>query len=98
MTDQPATAHSLPLSEQEAADLVEAALAEVGGTRMVYRSPRQAFSLSSRRTIDVDGRRVEITYGEIASPAIATVAGWTFQINDEDIELLMRPPKRRAEG
>lgn len=86
------------ISEEEAAALVDAAVSEVGGTRMIYRSPRQAFSFSSRRTIEVEGRNVEITYGEIASPAIATVAGWVFQINDEDIELLMRPPKRRSEG
>ena len=72
------------------------ALAEIGGTSMVYRSPRQAFSFSARRRVEVQGRAVDITYGEIASPAIAVVAGWTFQINDEDIELLMRPPKRRT--
>jgi hypothetical protein len=85
------------LSEAEAAGLVREALAEIGGTSMVYRSPRQAFSFSSRRRIEVQGRAVDITYGEIASPAIAVVAGWTFQINDDDIELLMRPPKRKSE-
>jgi hypothetical protein len=83
------------LSEAEAAALVRAALAEMGGTTMVYRSPRQAFSFSSRRRVEVEGRQVDVTYGEIASPAIATVAGWTFQINDDDIELLMRPPRPR---
>ena len=85
------------LSEAEAATLVRAALVEMGGTTMVYRSPRQAFSFSSRRSVEVEGRTVDVTYGEIASPAIATVAGWTFQINDDDIELLMPPPKRRTE-
>lgn len=84
------------LSEDEAAALVRAALDEIGGTTMVYRSPRQAFSFSSRRSVEVEGRKVDVTYGEIASPAIASVAGWTFQINDDDIELLMRPPKPRT--
>ncbi len=85
------------LSEAEAAGLVREALDEIGGTSMVYRSPRQAFSFSSRRRVEVQGRAVDITYGEIASPAIAVVAGWTFQINDDDIELLMRPPKPKSE-
>jgi hypothetical protein len=84
------------LTEAEAAALVRAALAEMGGTTMVYRSPRQAFSFSSRRSVEVEGRQVDVTYGEIASPAIASVGGWTFQINDDDIELLMRPPRRRG--
>ena len=92
----PSPAQPPSLSEAEATALVEAAVAQVGGTRMVYRNPRQAFSFSSRRTVEVEGRAVEIVYGEIASPAIATVAGWTFQINDDDIELLMRPPRRRG--
>ena len=69
----------------------------MGGTTMVYRSPRQAFSFSSRRSVEVEGRKVDVTYGEIASPAIASVAGWTFQVNDDDIELLMQPPRRRTE-
>lgn len=84
------------LTEDEAAALVRAALDEMGGTTMVYRSPRQAFSFSSRRSVEVEGRKVDVTYGEIASPAIASVAGWTFQINDDDIEMLMRPPRPRT--
>ena len=88
---------SLPaLTEDEAAALVRAALDEMGGTTMVYCSPRQAFSFSSRRSVEVEGRKVDVTYGEIASPAIASVAGWTFQINDDDIEMLMRPPRPRT--
>ena len=88
---------SLPaLTEDEAAALVRAALDEMGGTTMVYRSPRQAFSFSSRRSVEIEGRKVDVTYGEIASPAIASVAGWTFQINDDDIEMLMRPPRPRT--
>jgi hypothetical protein len=68
----------------------------MGGTTMVYRSPRQVFSFSSRRSVEVEGHKVDVTYGEIASPAIASVAGWTFQINDDDIEMLMRPPRPRT--
>lgn len=81
-------------SESEASEMVWTAIEQVGGTRSIYRNPRQAFSASSRRIVDVDGTRVEIRYGEISSPAIATVDGWVFEIHDEDIELLLKPRSR----
>lgn len=83
------------IDEAVATDLVWRAIEIAGGTRSIYRNPRQAFSSQSRRTIDVDGAPVEIRYGEISTPAIATVARWVFEIHDDDIELLIRPPGPR---
>ncbi len=81
------------IDEEAAAALVWRAIEIAGGTRSIYRNPRQAFSPFARRTIDVDGTSVEIRYGEISTPAVATVLGWVFEIHDEDIELLIRPPR-----
>ncbi len=83
------------IDEEEAAELVWKAIEIAGGTRSIYRNPRQAFSPQARRMIDVDGTPIEIRYGEISTPAIATVRGWVFEIHDEDIELLIRPPRPR---
>lgn len=83
------------IDEDAATELVWRAIEIAGGTRSIYRNPRQAFSPRSRRMIDVDGTPVEIRYGEISTPAVATVVGWVFEIHDEDIELLIRPSKPR---
>jgi hypothetical protein len=83
------------LDEAQATDIVTRAIDEIGGTRSVYRNPRMAFSRYSKRFVDLDGRSIEIRYGEISTPAIATVEGWVFQINDEDIELLIRPRQKK---
>ncbi len=83
------------VSEEEATELAWAAIRKCGGTRSIYRNPRQAFSAQSRRMVDIDGTSVEIRYGEISTPAVATVHGWVFEIHDEDIELLIRPPRPR---
>jgi hypothetical protein len=82
------------LDEATATDIVTRAVDEIGGPRSVYRNPRMAFSLHSRRIVEMEGHSVEIRYGEISTPAIATLEGWVFQINDDDIELLVRPRKR----
>lgn len=84
------------IDEEAATELVWQAIEIVGGTRSIYRNPRQAFSPQARRMVDVTGTPVEIRYGEISTPAIATVAGWVFEIHDEDIELLIRPPRPRG--
>ena len=81
------------LTEDQATALAWEAIQRAGGTRSIYRNPRQAFSAHSRRMMDIDGTPVEIRYGEISTPAVATVQGWVFEIHDEDIELLLRPPK-----
>jgi hypothetical protein len=93
MTDQTVPPE---LSEERALELAWAAVERAGGTRAVYRNPRYAFSLQQTRDYEIDGYTVELRHGEISSPAIVTVNGWVFEILDEDIELLMRPIKRRS--
>ena len=48
---------------------------------------------ASRDFFDAAARMVGHRRGGLA---IASVAGWTFQINDDDIEMLMRPPRPRT--
>jgi hypothetical protein len=86
----------LPLSEADATRLAWQAVELAGGTRMVYRSPRQAFSAKGRETFAIDGHTIEVRWGEISSPAIVTVGGYVFEILDEGIALLVRPPRPRA--
>ena len=83
-----------PMTEEQATDIVWQAVERAGGTRSIYRNPRMAYASNSKREIEIDGRQVEIRYGEISTPAIATVEGWVFEIHDEDIELLLRPKGR----
>jgi hypothetical protein len=83
------------LSETEATRLAHEAVDLAGGARMIYRSPRQAFSPDGRREIVVEGHPVDVRWGEISSPAIVTVGGYVFEIQDGWIELLIRPPKPR---
>jgi hypothetical protein len=83
-----------PLTEERATEVVWQAVERAGGTRSIYRNPRMAFAFNSRREIEIDGHLVEIRYGEISTPAIATVDGWVFEIHDEDIDLLIRPKGR----
>lgn len=79
------------LNEERATGIVWKAVEQAGGTRSIYRNPRMAFAFNARREIEVDGHKVDIRYGEISTPAIASVEGWIFEIHDEDIDLLMRP-------
>jgi hypothetical protein len=83
-----------PLNEEQATDVVWRAIERAGGTRSIYRNPRMAFALNAKRDIDIDGHEVEIRYGEISTPAIATVEGWVFEIHEADIDLLVRPRGR----
>jgi hypothetical protein len=84
------------LTEEQALELAWEAVERAGGTRNVYRNPKYAFSLQQTRDFEIDGVSVELRHGEISSPAIVTVNGWVFEVHDEEIELLMRPIKRRA--
>jgi len=84
-----------PIAEERALELAWMAVERAGGTRAVYRNPKYAYSLQQTTDFEVDGIRIELRHGEISSPAIVTVAGWVFEVRDEDIELLMRPPKPR---
>ena len=83
-----------PMTEERATDVAWQAIERAGGTRSIYRNPRMAYASNSKRTIEIDGHQVEIRYGEISTPAIATVEGWVFEIHDEDIDLLLRPKGR----
>jgi hypothetical protein len=83
-----------PLTEEQATDMVWQAVERAGGTRSIYRNPRMAYASNAKRTIGIDGHEIEIRYGEISTPAIATVEGWVFEIHDEDIDLLLRPRGR----
>ncbi len=83
------------LDEAGARDLAERAVDEAGGTRMIYRNPRHPFSMHPTRTFEVDGRSVEVRWGEVSSPAVASVEGWVFEIFEEELDLLIRPPRLR---
>jgi hypothetical protein len=86
----------LPLGEDEAMALAAEAVELAGGTRQVYRNPRHPFALNSSTIYELSGRRVELRHGEISSPAIVTVDGWVFEIHEKEIELLMRPIRRKS--
>ena len=83
------------IDEARATELAWLAVDKAGGTRAIYRNPRHPFSLFPATVYEFDGIEVELRHGEISSPAIVTVAGWVFEIHDEDVELLVRPPKPR---
>ncbi len=83
------------LTEPEATRLAREAVDLAGGARMIYRNPRQPFSLNSRKDFEVEGHTIEVRWGEISSPAIVTAGGYVFEILDEGIELLVKPPKPR---
>jgi hypothetical protein len=82
--------------EAEATRLAWQAVELAGGARMIYGNPRQPFSPNARKVFDVEGHPIEVRWGEISSPAIVTAAGYVFEIHDQGIELLVRPPRPRA--
>lgn len=83
------------IDEIRAHALAEAAVELAGGSRMIYRSPRHPFTLNPATNYEIDGINVEVRHGEISSPAIVTVAGYVFEIHEDGLELLIRPPKSR---
>jgi hypothetical protein len=82
------------LTEERATELAERAADLAGGARAIYRNPRHPFSPNATKTLEVDGWAVEIRWGEISSPAIASVGGYVFEITEDGIEALIRPPRR----
>src|SRR5829696_6360363 len=84
------------VTEAEATRLAGQAVELAGGARMIYRNPRQPFSPNARKVFDVEGHSIEVRWGEISSPAIVTAAGYIFEIHDQGIELLIRPPRPRS--
>lgn len=91
------TTGAIPLTEEEAHELAMRAVDAAGGTRSVYRNPRHPFTLHPSTVYQFDGHEVELRHGEISTPAIVSVEGWVFEIHDEEIDLLMRPPKPRTQ-
>lgn len=85
-----------PVDEARARQLAEAAVEQAGGSRMIYRSPRHPFAINPAKDFDIEGHSVEIRWGEISSPAIVSVAGYVFEITEEGIDILARPPKPRS--
>ncbi len=83
------------VTEAEATRLAWQAVELAGGARMIYGNPRQPFSPNARKVFDVEGHPIEVRWGEISSPAIVTAAGYVFEIHDQGIELLVRPPRPR---
>jgi len=95
MSEQPQGTGS-ELTENDAMTLAERAVDEAGGPRAIYRNPRHPYALKQTRDFVYDGHAVEVRPGEISSPAIVSVGGYVFQINEDGIELLMRPSRRRS--
>src|ERR687893_1184868 len=83
------------ITEAEATRLAWQAVELAGGTRMIYSNPRQPFSPNARKVFDVNGHSIEVRWGEISSPAIVTAAGYVFEIHEQGIDLLIRPPRPR---
>ncbi len=86
------------ITEERALALAEAAVDLAGGARQIYRNPRHPFSMYPTSTYELEGERVEVRWGEISSPAVVSVGGYVFEILDEGIELLIRPPQPRVDG
>lgn len=84
------------ITEEQAHALAWQAVELAGGTRDVYRNPRHPFMPHQSTDYVIDGFAVELRHGEISSPAIVSVQGWVFEIHEEAIDLLMRPPKPRT--
>jgi len=83
------------LDEDHAYEIAMKAVDAAGGPGSVYRNPRHPFALNPSTGYEFDGHQVELRHGEISSPAIVTVEGWVFEIHEEEIELLMKPLKRK---
>jgi hypothetical protein len=83
------------MDEETARQLVERAVEQVGGGRMVVGSPRHPYTLNPTREESVEGHVVTIRYGEISSPAIAEIEGWVFEVLEDGLELLDRPRPRQ---
>lgn len=96
MTDRSESERSPQLGESEATRLAQEAVDLAGGARMVYRNPRQPFSPNARKVFEIDGYSIEVRWGEISSPAIVTAGGYVFEIHEEGIDLLVRPPRPRT--
>ena len=85
------------IDEFRAHDLAMQAVERAGGCKQIYRNPRHPFTLHPSTDYEIEGYAVEVRHGEISSPAIVSVGGYVFEIHEEAIDLLIRPPRRRTE-
>ncbi len=85
------------IDEARAYELAMEAVDRAGGCRQIYRNPRHPFTLHPSTRYEIEGHAVEVRHGEISSPAIVTAGGYVFEIHEEGIELLIRPPKPRPD-
>jgi hypothetical protein len=83
---------TMMLSEADARNLALRALDRLGGPQAVYRSPRHPFSPTGMRVFTLDDVEIRIRYGEISSPAVIELAGYVFEIREDELILLFRPP------
>jgi len=95
VTDRSDVERPPQLGEIEATRLAREAVDLAGGAQMIYRNPRQPFSQNSRKVFEIEGYPIEVRWGEISSPAIVTAGGYVFEIHEEGIDLLVRPPRPR---
>ncbi len=86
------------MDEAEARRLASLAVERAGGGRMVVGSPRHPYSPHASQVEEVEGQTVMIHYGEASSPAIAIVAGWVFEIRENELVLLDRPRRGPSSG
>ncbi|MDW7982510.1 MAG: protein-L-isoaspartate o-methyltransferase 1 [Thermomicrobium sp.] len=81
----------MTLDETAARAIALEALDRLGGPRHVYGSPRHPFSPAGTRVLTVAGHAVRVRYGEIASPAVVEVAGYVFEVREDELILLFSP-------
>ena len=60
---------------------------------MIGGSPRHPFELHNSDVVEVDGHEITVLYGEMSSPAIAMIEGWTFEIKESELVRLDRARK-----
>lgn len=85
------------LPEAEAQRLVEVAVERAGGARNIVASPRHPFAMNAEEEHEVEGHIVTIHFSEQSAPAIASVAGWIFEIREHEYLMLQKPRPPREQ-
>ena len=85
------------IEEAEALRLVGFAVEQAGGARSIVASPRHPFAMNAEEEYDVEGYTVTIHFSEQSAPAIASVAGWIFEIREHEYLMLQRPRPPRTQ-
>jgi hypothetical protein len=86
------------VDETEARRVVARAVEALGGGWAIVASPRHPHSSLASETVDVGGRQVVVHFGEMSSPAIATLAGWVFEIKEHKLVLLDAPRRNHPDA